>query len=110
MQQPQQLTASLSPQLQLLKDATVVTSVPSNHGGPGGKQEHAGTINMAWPPTFSRGVGLCNSSNTCFLNSALQHLEKPKRYFLHYFTLFYKKKMQKMQFGTNTSNISNNAV
>ena len=34
------------------------------------------------------------------------HLEKPKWYFLHYFT----KKMEKMQFGTNSSNISNNAV
>ena len=48
-----------------------------------------------------------DANNYLYSNVSLGiHLEKPKWYFLHYFTLFYKK----MQFGTNSSNISNNAV
>ena len=38
------------------------------------KSLYPGTIDMAWPPSFSRGAGLYNSGNTCFLNSALQCL------------------------------------
>ena len=38
------------------------------------KSLYPGAIDMAWPPTFSRGAGLYNSGNTCFLNSALQCL------------------------------------
>ncbi|PPQ64616.1 hypothetical protein CVT24_008353 [Panaeolus cyanescens] len=35
---------------------------------------YPGTIDLSWPETCSRGVGLFNSGNTCFLNSALQCL------------------------------------
>ena len=38
------------------------------------KSLYPGTIDTAWPPSFSRGAGLYNSGNTCFLNSALQCL------------------------------------
>ena len=51
-QQPQQSTASSSPQLQPLEDATVVTSVPSNRGGPGGERER----NIIWPVVDATSV------------------------------------------------------
>ncbi|KAF9481839.1 cysteine proteinase [Pholiota conissans] len=35
---------------------------------------HSAPIDISWPVTCSRGTGLYNSGNTCFLNSALQCL------------------------------------
>ena len=52
----------------------IVATAASRLTGAKVKSLYPGTIDMAWPSSFSRGAGLYNSGNTCFLNSALQCL------------------------------------
>ncbi|KAF4619502.1 hypothetical protein D9613_005272 [Agrocybe pediades] len=45
------------------------SSRPTQH-----KSLHPAPIDMSWPPAHNLGVGLYNTGNSCFLNSALQCL------------------------------------
>ncbi|KAF8204736.1 cysteine proteinase [Pholiota molesta] len=57
-----------------MSSATKAAPTPSRPTGAKAVSLHSTPIDLSWPQTCSRGTGLYNSGNTCFLNSALQCL------------------------------------